>query len=219
MVALFLFLAITLIFGSYGRPNVAFAKSRGVTRGPVECENTPDNLVITCCQTETDSKGVEIKYCTICDNTAPPSNCGPRFEDPTRAKLPTSDLPPVEQTPTVSPPKVLSGKNLSSLSTGTIEEQPSTTLQQQKTTTCPDGSTPDDNGNCPSVKDKTTPPTLSSDNLQLKGESESEKNIKNDNNNNNPTSDHNKKGNDLGQTEEEKGGKGSVTKNGDTDSN
>jgi hypothetical protein len=53
----------------------------------------------------------------------------------------------------------------------------------------------------------------------LKGESESEKNIKNDNNNNNPTSDHNKKGNDLGQTEEEKGGKGSVTKNGDTDSN
>ena len=220
MVALFLFLAITLIFASYGRPNVAFAKSRGVTRGPVECENTPDNLVITCCQTETDSKGVEIKYCTICENTVPPSNCGPRFEDPTRVKSPTSDLPTVEQTPTVSPPKVLSGKNLSSLSTGTIEEQPSTTLQQQKTTTCPDGSTPDDNGNCPSAKDKTPPPPpLSSDNLKLKGESESEKNIKNDGNNNNPTSDHNKKGNDLGQTEEEKGGKGSATKNGDTDSN
>jgi hypothetical protein len=221
MVALFLFLAITLIFGWYGRPNVAFAKSRGVTRGPIECENTADNLVITCCQTETDSKGVEIKYCTICENTSPPSNCEPRFEDKTRVKLPTSDLPTVEQTPTVSQSKVLSGKNLSSLSTGTIEEQqPPTTLQQQKTTTCPDGSTPDDNGNCPSAKNKTTPPPLSSDNKQLKGESESEKNIKNDNNNNNPTSDHNnKKGNDLGETEEEKGGKGSATKNGDTDSN
>jgi len=216
MVALLLFLAITLIFGLGARSDVAFAKSK-VTRGPIECENSPDNLVITCCQTETDSKGVEIKYCTICDNTAPPSNCYPRFEDKSRVKLPTSDLPTVEQTPTVSQPKVLSGKNLSSLSTDTIEEQPSTTLQQQKTTTCPDGSTPDDNGNCPSAKDKTTPPPPpSSDNLKLKGESESNSN---DGNNNNPTSDHNKKGNDLGQTEEEKGGKGSATKNGDTDSN
>jgi hypothetical protein len=222
MVALFLFLAITLIFGSYGRPNVAFAKSRGVTRGPVECENTPDNLVITCCQTETDSKGVEIKYCTICENTVPPSNCGPRFEDPTRAKLPTSDLPTVEQTPTVSQPKVLSGKNLSSLSTSTIEEQPSTTLQQQKTTTCPDGSTPDAKGNCPPNTTVQTLKQPSSDSNNLgnsKGGSETKSNSDNNNDNNdNPTSDHNKKGNDLGQKEAE-GGTGSVTNKGDSDNN
>jgi hypothetical protein len=216
MVALFLFLAIALIFGSYGRPNVAFAKSK-VTRSPIECDVVADNDLLRCCQTETDSKGIAIKYCTFCDNTAPPSNCSPRVQV-SELKLPPSDLPMAEQTPTVSSPKVLSGKNLSSLSTtDTIEQSPSTTLQQQKTTTCPDGSTPDDNGNCPSAKDKTThPPQPSSDNLKLKGESESDSN---DGNNNNPTSDHNKKGNDLGQTEEEKGGKGSVTKNGDTDSN
>jgi hypothetical protein len=215
-VALLLFLAIALLFGLGARSDVAFAESK-VTKGPIECENTTDNKQIYCCQTETDSKGVEIKYCTLCDNTAPPSNCSPRTE--ARVKLPTSDLPTVEQTPTLSPPKVLSGKNLSSLSTGTIEEQqPPTTLQQQKTTTCPDGSTPNDNGNCPSAKNKTPPPPPpSSDNKQLKGESESNSN---DENNNNPTSDHNKKGNDVGQTEEKgEGGRESVTKNGDSDSN
>ena len=198
LVVALLFLAVAFIYASYGRSDV-FAKP-AVTRSPIECDNLAnDNDVIRCCQTETDSKGIEIKYCTFCDNTAPPSNCTTRTPV-SELKLPPSDLPTVEQTPTVSPPKVLSGKNLSSLSTGTIEEQPSTTLQQQKTTTCPDGSTPDDNGNCSTAENKTPPPS-SSDNKQLKGESESEKNIKTDNNNNHPNSDDNHQGNDLGKTE------------------
>ena len=211
--ALVLFLAIALIFGSYARSDVVFAKSRGVTRGPIECNNLPDNDLIKCCQTETDSKGVEITYCTICDNTAPPSDCGPR-KPVSEIKLPPSDLPTVEQTPTVSQPKVLSGKNLSSLSTGTIEEQPSTTLQQQKTTSCPDGSTPDAKGNCPTAENKTPPPPPSSDNQQLKkGGSELKSN---NDNNNNPTSDHKQKGNDLGKVE---GGSATKKSDGDSDSN
>jgi hypothetical protein len=212
LVVALLFLAVALIFGSYGRSDV-FAKSK-VTRSPIECDNLAnDNDVIRCCQTETDSKGIAIKYCTFCDNTAPPSNCTPRTQV-SEIKLPTSDLPTVEQTP----PKVLSGKNLSSLSTSTIEEQPSTTLQQQKTTTCPDGSTPDDKGNCPTAENKTPPPP-SSDNKQLKGESESEKNINNDNNDNNnnhPNSDHNHKGNELGKT---KGGSETKKTDAGSDSN
>jgi hypothetical protein len=192
LVVALLFLAVALIFGSYGRSDV-FAKP-AVTRGPIECDNLFDNDIIRCCQTETDSKGIAIKYCTFCDNTAPPSNCTPRTQV-SEIKLPPSDLATAEQTPTVSPPK-----DYPPLTTENLEKLPTTTLQQ-KTKLCPDGSAPDAKGNCPTAENKTPPPP-SSDNKQLKGESESEKNIKNDNNNNNhPNSDHNHKGNDLGKTE------------------
>ena len=49
-----------------------------VTRGPVTCESVEGLGFVTCCQTETGSDGIEIKYCTTCDDTNPPSNCTPR---------------------------------------------------------------------------------------------------------------------------------------------
>lgn len=33
--------------------------------------------LIKCCQTSTDSEGIEITNCVVCDDTEPPSNCVP----------------------------------------------------------------------------------------------------------------------------------------------
>jgi hypothetical protein len=77
-------LAVALIFSLYSIPAV-FAR---ISKGPISC--TPTNATrggegstikqIRCCQTETDSTtGVSITYCTYCDDTDPPSNCGPRY--------------------------------------------------------------------------------------------------------------------------------------------
>ncbi|HKO64143.1 MAG TPA: hypothetical protein VJU13_02995 [Candidatus Nitrosocosmicus sp.] len=90
---------------SHDSSDIGFAKKSKVTKGPIECNNYLDNDLITCCQTETDSKGVEIKYCTNCDNTVPPSNCTPRYQA-REIKTSPSDLPAVEQDPTVSPPRI-----------------------------------------------------------------------------------------------------------------
>ena len=108
-------LTITIISSS-SLTNV-LAKGK-VTKGPIECNLIPNSDLIQCCQTETDSKGLEIKYCTNCDDTAPPSNCGPRFQSAYRT-LP-SDLPSVEQNPTVSPPR-----DHLPLATENLEKQPS----------------------------------------------------------------------------------------------
>jgi hypothetical protein len=71
-------LAIALILNSSSRFDV-FAKPK-LTRGPISCQVQPGAPNFTeCCQTETDKKGIEIEWCTICDNTDPPSHCGPRY--------------------------------------------------------------------------------------------------------------------------------------------
>ena len=94
-----------------------------VTRGPIECrvDQDPDTKeytgTITCCQKETDSEGIEITRCTVCDDTSPPSNCTTPWE--TFKSLP-SDLPSVEQNPTVSPPR-----DHPPLATDNLEKQPS----------------------------------------------------------------------------------------------
>ena len=186
------FLALTLILGSLDSSDIGFAKKAKVTKGPIECNLIPNSDLIQCCQTETDSKGVEIKYCTNCDDTAPPSNCGPRFQSSWRTV--PSDLPSVELNPTVSPPR-----DHPPLATENLQQLPTTTLQQQ-TELCPAGSAPDAKGNCSNVENNIQPST-SSDNKQLKGESESEKNIRNDNDLHD--SDHNNKDNDPGQTNTE----------------
>ena len=67
-------LTITII-GSSFLPNV-LAKEK-VTSGPVKCGEITDGTV-HCCQAETGSDGIEIIWCTLCDNTNPPSNCTPR---------------------------------------------------------------------------------------------------------------------------------------------
>jgi hypothetical protein len=91
------------------------------------CENFGDRTV-KCCQTDPDGKGA---WCTTCDKTDPPSNCSPRFREgrlnPTSP--PTNELPP-SQPP---PPK---------------NALPPSPITQ----TCPDGSTPDAKGNCPTTK-------------------------------------------------------------------
>jgi hypothetical protein len=65
-------LVVTLIYSSYFISDVA-----GVTRGPITCQSDFPGY-IKCCQTETDDEGLEIKWCTLCDNTNPPSNCSER---------------------------------------------------------------------------------------------------------------------------------------------
>ena len=74
------FLIAALIFSLYSIPAV-FAR---ISRGPIGC--TPHGIgapgpQVLCCQTETDSTtGITINWCTLCDDTEPPSNCGPRFQ-------------------------------------------------------------------------------------------------------------------------------------------
>ena len=66
-----------------------------VVRGKIECVGAGINpnspaLTIICCQTETGvSSGIEIRYCTRCDNTNPPSNCTPRWMDEAPVDNPT----------------------------------------------------------------------------------------------------------------------------------
>jgi hypothetical protein len=72
------FLIVALIFSLYSIPAV-FAR---INYGPIECSNarSAHYFEFTCCQTQTDTKsGLEIRYCTDCTNTAPISNCGPRY--------------------------------------------------------------------------------------------------------------------------------------------
>ncbi|HET7149138.1 MAG TPA: hypothetical protein VFI73_11635, partial [Candidatus Nitrosopolaris sp.] len=77
------FLTVVVILSLYSIPSVS-AKS---SKGPIAC--SPSGLTrggegstikqVRCCQTSTDSEGITVTYCTYCDDTDPPSNCGPRF--------------------------------------------------------------------------------------------------------------------------------------------
>jgi hypothetical protein len=76
------FVIVTLIFSLYSVPDV-FAR---IKYGNIICYGGVGPAGATvgevgCCQTQTDTKnGLEIKYCTICADTQPPSHCGPRYE-------------------------------------------------------------------------------------------------------------------------------------------
>lgn len=74
------FLGATLIFSLYSVPTTVLAKS---TKGPITCRplytlagNAPH---VQCCQTTTFPSGFRSTSCTTCDNTQPPSNCGPSY--------------------------------------------------------------------------------------------------------------------------------------------
>ena len=75
--ALVSFLLVTLICG-FASMHIVFAD---VKKGPIGCtpNKNPGNVakpgLITCCQTTTDSEGIETTKCTVCDDTQPPSNC------------------------------------------------------------------------------------------------------------------------------------------------
>jgi hypothetical protein len=107
-----------------------------------------------CCQSTKISPGITLTYCTTCDNTNPPSNCSDRYcvsgcayanaltplGNNTKQRLPTNELP------SSSPPALSNAL------------PPSSQQRQQTTTmaTCPDGSTPNANGNCPNTSHSTT---------------------------------------------------------------
>lgn len=148
-VFIILFLSVALIFGLFVRSIDVFAKPT-LTRGPIECDANPETNLIKCCQDETDSKGLTIRWCTVCTNTAPPSDCNERFPESKGSPDSTVIAPPPSD---VAPP-------------------PSTT------TTCPENTALDANGNCepmtqtsPSTDQGTTtiqPPPTSDDNKPLK---------------------------------------------------
>jgi hypothetical protein len=131
-IVLISFLAIALILNSTSRFDV-FAKPK-LTRGPIKCQVQPGAPNFTeCCQTETDKKGIEIRWCTICDNTDPPSHCGPRYTDISRAAPPKVRLPAVgTELPSVAPPN-----GSSQTVPGTIEQPPSTVKDNSNTTSPP----------------------------------------------------------------------------------
>ena len=100
------------------------------------CENFGD-LTVRCCDNITDSKGETHRYCTQCTNSDPPSNCGPRYIDERHS--PTS--PPTNILPPSLPPP------------------PKNALPPSTTQTCPDGSTPDAKGNCPTTTNQQVAPS------------------------------------------------------------
>jgi hypothetical protein len=136
-------LVIALIFSSYSRSDV-FAKGK-VTTGSLDC-SSGENGREMCCQDETGSQGIVIRWCTICDATSPPSNCTPRFN--------SGSIP-------ITPPK--SNDAQVPNGGGPIQQTPPplTALQQ---TTCPDGSARDASGNCPLVTQTPPPPALNNNN-------------------------------------------------------
>jgi hypothetical protein len=187
------FLAVILICSLVSMP-IVFA---AVKKGPISCNpvgkggGAPGGAgLILCCQTTTDSEGIETTKCTTCDDTQPPSNCGTPFNP---------DFPPpasdrgTAQPPSTPPPSNETHVNNLPGNIGTAQSPstpppslnaipppsafPSPTKQQTLTTTCPNGLAPDANGNCP------TPTT----NTNQQGGLTS-------NNNNNPQQGHHHKG-------------------------
>jgi hypothetical protein len=70
------FLLVILIYSSVSI-HVVFAN---ITRGPINCvEGGGPFGTYACCQKETDSEGIEITWCTVCDKYTH-TNCSPRFQ-------------------------------------------------------------------------------------------------------------------------------------------
>lgn len=166
------FLVIMLVCSLVTVP-VLFAE---VKKGPIGCTPLKNSQylsgpgLIECCQTTTDSEGIEITKCTVCDDTNPPSNC-------TTPTTPlegsgASNIGTIQPPSTPPPPSNETHVNNQPGHIGT---------KQSLTTTCPDGSTPDINGSCTTATTSTTNP---------QGESAS-----NNNDNNNPQQGHHHKGN------------------------
>jgi hypothetical protein len=140
------------------------------------------NGITECCQ----RVGTYVTFgswCTKCDNTNPPSNCGPRYCG--EGNCNPYSIGPVGNSKSTPPPPP------------NALQSPS--QQQQTTKTCPNGLAPDANSNCPTSTTNQSPPPPSPQSL-------SNGNVTN---NNNPTSSssHHHKGIGLGQT----GGERSLT--------
>jgi hypothetical protein len=135
------FLLVILIYSSFSRSDMVFAKQK-VTSSPVTCSpwgRYATGYWVECCQTQTDASGLEITYCTICSNTQPPSDCGPRYIKAEKSCNPPNPLPPKNLPP---PPS----SSLPSPPLPPTNALPPSISQQ---TTCTNGLAPDANGNCP----------------------------------------------------------------------
>jgi hypothetical protein len=105
--------------------------------------------VILCCQTETDNEGIEIRYCTICDNEVTgPTNCGPRYQESSSPMPP----PPGKGGPgNVLPEGVLEGPETAPSPEGPTELTPQVDCAlnpndpQGETATIPQGEIDNDN--------------------------------------------------------------------------
>jgi hypothetical protein len=183
-------LAVALIYSS-SSTFLVFGKKEVID---ISC--SPQDGTTRCCGDEVDYDKfiygyTGVTYCTTCDNTSPPSNCGPR--EKIERHLPTIKTPPEPG------------------SAGIIE-QPPTNVAPLKT--CPDGSALDTNGKC-------LPNTNQNTQLPSSVGSENQRQLASNNNNNpsaenNPKS----KGNDLlGQIGSVGGGESTATKKGSNSDN
>jgi hypothetical protein len=190
------FFALAVFFGLYAtNASVVFAVKYTCTKYDVQLE---------CCAVINGKK-----WCTLCDVTQPPSNCLPRYPGRTAGETapPTNVAPPkvcpdgsspdangvcppvTQGTPSPPPPKS---------ATGTIEQPPTNLAPPQppstsQTTTCPDGSSPDANGQCPPTMTtgNQNPQSLTNNNNNNGGGSHG------DNNNNIQSQQQNNKGSNL----------------------
>jgi hypothetical protein len=112
-------LIVALVYSSFPKSYMAFA-SQSSSINPIKCEVQDNPAFIECCRTSSRGPGdIEIHWCTMCDNTNPPSNCGQRYPEvvalPPPApspKGPEGALPQGEvQQPTPTPPPT-GGKGL-----------------------------------------------------------------------------------------------------------
>jgi hypothetical protein len=91
------FIAVVLICSSYSQSALA----KAIAISGITCQtNLGLSLKVECCQSFRDGK-IETLWCTQCDNTVPPSNCGPRYQanrgvaNPTGVPTPAGNaLPP-----------------------------------------------------------------------------------------------------------------------------
>lgn len=99
-IAIISFLVVAFVYGSYIRSDVSAA----VSRGPITCTSSgwspsgPQSILgvpgRTCCQTETDDEGIEIKWCTDCATSRPTgSQCGNRYQALDSSTSPTPPPP------------------------------------------------------------------------------------------------------------------------------
>ena len=115
-------LIVALVYSSLPKTYVTFAsQSSSIT--PIKCEVADNPAFVECCQTSKRGPGdIEIHWCTMCDNTDPPSNCGERY--------PSTDIGP--------PPPPGPGRPLGSIPEGggvlpELQQNPQSQPQSRET--------------------------------------------------------------------------------------
>jgi hypothetical protein len=174
-VVLLFFLLTLVIYSPLTKIDVLGDSSKCIwLQGVSNNQFTSYPVIWKCCSLEHQDKGIlanntpPTNVCVVCHKDSPTTTtqyCDKPYREQTAAPPPPSLEP---QQPPPSPPPPPPSNAL-----------PQSTSQQQSTTTCPDGSTPDANGNCPNTSIQQQAP---------QGGPETS-------NNNNPQGEHHHKGN------------------------